>query len=222
MCTGVVIRPNVVLTAAHCEDRFGAPELVAFIGEDHSADSNCHIAEVETSMFEPSSTQDLPLGVHGPDILLLKIKSPLCNVVPAKLHASEVKPGQTFYQAGHGAGSGDWGETHQLELILTRSQEALPLVTPQNSFQRRLAESADKYYEFALPIIPQSSVCTGDSGGPSYFIKNGEMHVFAVIGAILPRIGEGSQCDDAFVHLLTPIKPYLGWIEETASQWALP
>lgn len=218
MCSGVVLKPNVILTAAHCEDRFGHPEVVAYIQSD-SPTRQCDIKNVVHSEYEPSAEPILPLKVHAPDILLLKLEGELCSVVPAVLQDRSLQPGDRILQAGHGGGTKDFGQPYQVELEMIQSDLISDLVHPRDKIERDLLRESPKAYFFALPTKLKSSVCHGDSGGPSFIESEGTMKLFGVNGAVLPNEELGSKCSKAYLHMISPVEPYLDWIQSRLNEW---
>ncbi len=221
MCSGVMVAPDVALTAAHCVDTGGKAELVVFRQKNVKA-SDCHIGEVEEISYAPNAQPDLPLNVHSPDILLIKLKSPLCDVKIASVQKEELQEGDLISQAGYGSGSGIFGKSNQTELEIVNFETAQDSATPRNKIEKRLLEMSEQAYIHALPTLEGSSVCHGDSGGPTFLMKAGEMFVYGVNGAILPNDELGSDCQSAYVHLLTPTAPYFDWIQSKVLQWQSP
>ncbi len=217
-CSAVVLSPRVLLTAAHCQDRFGAPELAAFIQPSVKTKA-CDIAEVGDSAYEPSASPTLPMNIHAPDILMIRLKTPLCSVTSAKLQPSPLQPGDKILQAGHGGGSKVFGQSHQVLLQIVDSSQTASLTTPRNNIERRLLKASAEAYLAAIPVVPFSSVCHGDSGGPSFVEQDGEMLLYGVNGAVLPNTELGSKCSQAYVHLITPVQPYFSWIKDTLLEW---
>lgn len=217
-CSGVVVADQAILSAAHCRDRFGLPKLVAFIQPDVKTQS-CDIAEVETSLYAPGAEPSLPLNVHGPDILLIKMKSSLCSVSAVQMSQTPLNEGANVWQAGHGGGSGTFALPHQVELEVIGPQLATELTTPRNKIEARLLEKAPQFYLFALPLKEKASVCHGDSGGPTFVESEGQVFLYGVNGAVLPNEQLGSKCSQAYVHLITPLAPYKNWIDQTLAEW---
>jgi hypothetical protein len=219
MCSGVVLDQGVILTAAHCRDMLGQPVLASWLGANEGV-ADCAVSDVIDYAYAPEAEPILPLNVHAPDILLLKLDNPLCGTAPAQLQSRPLEVGERFWQAGHGAGSGDFYTAHQVELELIEPKDPAKLVQPLRSLSRRLLENGADTYQFALPTIPQSSACHNDSGGPSFIEKDGKMLVFGLNGAVLPNEQLGApKCNNFYLHLLTPVTPYRDWILQKVVHW---
>lgn len=218
MCTGTVIAPHTVLAAAHCRDLFGKVEIAALIGAGPTAP--CNVAEVEDVAFVEDAVRELPLRVHAPDILLIRLKTPLCGASPAALDFTPLKTGDVLNGAGHGQGNKKFGEVESFALRVIDSKDAHAQVLPIDEDSEALLTTGAKTYLFALPEISGSSFCHGDSGGPVYTEVAGEMKVRGVNGAILPNEAKGAAgCDGAYLQILTPIAPYKEWIEAKIAEW---
>jgi secreted trypsin-like serine protease len=218
MCTGTVISPTVVLTAAHCADLMGTPELVAQITGEPTI--KCNISTVIESSLAPSAQQDLPLKVHSPDILLLKLETPLCSVRIAPLSFNTPKVNDVLHAAGYGEGSFPFGKAHSFSFTVIDNKTISTHVTPQNHWDDDLLVLAPRTYLFGLPNTTGASVCGGDSGGPVYIIKDGASTLIGVSGAALPNINLGASCEKKYLQLFTPLSPYKEWIESKLKEWA--
>ena len=219
MCSGVVVSENAVLAAAHCRDMFGEPKMAVWMEPGVKAPP-CNISNIIDHSYEPSAEPILPLNVHNPDIILFKLEKPLCGAKPAILQDKKLKAGDRIFQAGHGSGSGEFRRSFQLELKIIEPEDPAAFVTPLRSLSRRLLERGSDTYIFALPVVPQSSACHNDSGGPSFIKEDGKMLLFGVNGAVLPNAELGApRCNDFYLHLLSPVEPYLEWIHSTIEEW---
>jgi hypothetical protein len=218
MCTGTLVAPHTVLAAAHCRDLFGNVEIAAYIGAGTTAP--CDIAEVEEVAFAPDAVRELPLRVHAPDILLIRLKTPMCSPAPASLDFTPLNPGEILFGAGHGQGNKEFGAAERFALQVIASDEARAQVSPVDENAELLLTAGAKTYLYGVPVVTGSSFCHGDSGGPVYNESSGEMRVRGVNGAILPNEAKGSaQCDYSYLQILTPIAPYKDWIQSKIAEW---
>ena len=221
MCTGSVIAPNVILTAAHCADMLGSPELVAFLSADKTIP--CNISQVIDWEFAPNSLRNLPFKVHNQDILLLRLKTPLCKVTSINLkHDFELTAGVVVNGAGHGQGNKKFGQAEFFELKILEKSHLENLMTAKDNISKALLSLGQETYEFAVPQLTQTSFCSGDSGGPVYIENKGQVYQVGLNGAVLPNETFGAKkCNDAYLQLVTPLSPYMDWIQKKLTEWAL-
>lgn len=219
MCTGSVLAPNVILTAAHCRDLFGEVQLVAHIHA--KATKPCAISMVEESVYIPQAQPILYSKVHAPDILLLKLATPLCGVQSAVLEKSPMLSDDVFYGAGHGRGNKKYGEIEKFELQVIENSKAESFIFPMDEWVVEFMQEGLNYYQFALPVKEQTSFCYGDSGGPVYREENGVMKISAVNGAVIQNTKIGANdCNLSYVQAIAPVAPYVDMIESQVNQWS--
>lgn len=219
MCTGSLIAPKVVLTAAHCMDINGPAEVVAHI--NGTPTQSCDISKVVDFAFVPGAVQDLPMNVHSPDILLLKLETSLCSAKTIETASGvPIETSDSLLGAGHGRGNKKFGKAEFFKLQVIESTNLLSLVSPMSNINKELLTAGAQTYKFALPLKSGSSFCTGDSGGPVYKEANGIAVQYAVNGAVLPNQELGAAgCDNAYLQLITPLAPYKLWIEQIIMDW---
>lgn len=221
MCSGTVISPNVILTAAHCKDMSGDPEFVVIYNPDGPT-RPCDISNVVDMTYFPEAEALLPLNVHAPDILLLKIESPLCSAQIAELSARPLEIQEELFHTGYGAGSGVLYETAEISLFVIESENVERFTTNEDSISQRLLNIGRDHYLFALPSQENTTACHGDSGGPLYSKQNNQMNVHAVNGAVLGHSTLGaSGCNQGYLNMITPITPYYDWIQTQIMAWTL-
>lgn len=220
MCSGTMIAPNVVLTAAHCRDLFGEPRFVAQI--DDGPTQPCDISPVVAHAYAPGALPELPMRVHAPDLLLLRLEKPLCHAQPAAYAREDLVDGETALGAGHGRGNPRFGQATAFELRLIPAAEAAGAVRPLTDAYRELLEIGGRIHRYALAVRAGASFCFGDSGGPVYRIdEDGGALVFAVNSAVLPHEEHGTPgCERAYLQLMTPVAPHAAWIESQLREWA--
>ena len=221
MCSGSVVSPNTVLTAAHCMDMFGTPEFVVLYNPDRRP-KKCDISNVIDTAFAPDAKEILPLNVHAPDLLLLKLEKPLCSGNVATFSFEPLEVGQEVLHTGYGAGSGILYETKEIALKIIESDNVNVLTTDRSSITRRLLDIGIDYYLFALPAVENTTACHGDSGGPVYLRNNDRLEIFAVNGAVLSNDDLGAEgCNQGYLHMISPVQPYLEWIQSTIESWSV-
>ena len=63
-------------------------------------------------------------------------------------------------------------------------------------------------------MVPRTSICKGDSGGPVYREEAGRVVLMGVNSAVLPHPEVGlDRCDNGFTQVIQPVAPHLKWIK---------
>lgn len=223
-CTGTALSSTVVLTAAHCPDLFGA---VLAVGHLAGEQAECGFAEVEETAYAPGAITN-EKGHHIPDLAILKLKTPLCGVSPARLRATATKAGETLLAAGYGKGTITQDRPDRIALKTIAAQDIAGLYADAVAQDPLMKEAVDYftqvislYYDFASPVNDKSSLCNGDSGGPVYQEINGETRLVGVNGAIANHPLKGTpECKFGYLQMYAPVAPYSAWIESKVAEWS--
>lgn len=223
-CTGTAISNNVVITAAHCPDIGGA---VVAVGHLAGSQQECGIAEVDEVAYVPGSFLN-ERNSHTPDIALLKLKTPLCGIIPAKVRAEATKRGEVVVAAGYGKGTITQDRPDRVALKTINNDDLIAAYADAVAEDPLMQEAveyftkvASQYYTLALPVVAQTGLCNGDSGGPVYQEVNGETRLIGVNGAIAGHPLKGTaECKYGYLQMYTPVAPYKDWIESKVAEWS--
>lgn len=166
-CTGSLIRPRVVLTAAHC--LVGAKRVRVVVGRQttEGVDGTAYLAVRRA--YDPRFRSSRTAGkTVGSDVGLLELRDPVVGVVPVTLagpeHASLLAAGAPVTISG-------WGVTNDRRRTLQsgRSRSLRSVVVPLRSktwCNRRLESDAPGVLCAGRLRRPVAGSCYGDSGGP--------------------------------------------------------
>jgi hypothetical protein len=202
-CTGVVVAPDLVLTAAHCTlpgadyglmefDAAHAPVLHAIARIAHHPQFDL------ATLFAHRATAD---------VALIKLAAPLgANFAPAPLAApaTAVALGDTFTVAGFGVavrGDGTTGGKLRAATLVATGQPG--------TLQIRLMDAHTKGERAGL------GACTGDSGAPVFVTQDGRM---AVAGVVSWTTGPKLTGGCGGLTGVTPLTRYRDWIVSMARQ----
>ena len=203
LCSGVMIRPDLVLTAAHCLTRRASYWVLA---SDRGSRVRAikAVAAVSHPGFVPGTTPETQPGV---DLAILKLSQPLPGAAPIDpRRTGSVAPGEAVNLAGYGVAA----EGHS---ATARTLRQTKLVTLGNlRVANRVMVVADRE---RLASRTGAGACLGDSGGP--VMRGGQLVgiVSWSSGALTQDPRAPTACGG--FTAVTPVADNAGWIAEGAS-----
>jgi len=220
VCSAALITKNIVLTAAHCRDTPGRFEKVVLVTPEGEDGRECNTSKVVDYAYAPGAERIFPDRIHAPDIVMLKLESELCSGQPAELSSETLSPGDQLDLIGYGGGSGAWHKARQISLEIVPTEEAMSLNTSEKEDFKELLRLSPEYYNYAKPLVKNTTACGGDSGGPLFSNENC-MNLLAITGAVFPNKDLGAEkCYNGYLHLITPIAPHYDWIVSQIAIWS--
>jgi secreted trypsin-like serine protease len=202
-CSGVVLAPQLLLTAAHCVAPGADYKLVEYDAA-HRPQLKDIARVVRHPQFSPST-----FAAHRAtaDVALLALAAPLAAThTPVALGTprDKVQPGNAFIVAGYGvtrAGDPRSGGTLRRASLVATGR-------PGN-LQIRLVDSRSNGARAG------AGACTGDSGAPVFQQAGGSL---VMIGLVSWSTGPGLAAGCGGLTGVTPLELYRGWIATTAKR----
>lgn len=184
ICTGTIVGPSTVLTAAHC----------VLKGIDF-------VVETPSGVLTPAEVRRLGTGSEGDsyDLALIYFSSPVFSAEQIMPLASGIRPGDFVYLVGFGCTSSEAKLSTGIKRLGTN------IVSDSNDF----IEVSTPGFNISKIVGPENraGLCFGDSGGP--LIKQ-MGNQWVVVGVAHGAYNEGSRQISQFVNLeLSATKSFL-------------
>ena len=202
-CTGALIAPKVVLTAAHCVQPGADYKIV-----DYGADRQPKLQDVRSVAIHPAFKMDAMLAHRATaDVALLQLAAPAMAKAPSLLGMPDIPivVGSRFTIAGIGVtvrGDGKSGGTIRVAGLVATGKPG--------TLQIRLVDPVGQGTREGM------GACTGDSGGPVFEDKPGGP---IIIGVVSWSTGPNGSAGCGGMTGVTPLTLYRDWLLQTARQW---
>jgi secreted trypsin-like serine protease len=205
LCTGAVIAPEIILTAAHCLMGGGSISVVS-LDTRFRARRQLVVAVLPHPSFVPGTT---PRTQPGTDLALLRLAQPLPGDIEPLTLGSGLWQGETVTMAGYGLSA----ENNKRTARRLRETQLVNAgnYTTQNTV--KVAVDAENRGE-----TPGAGACRGDSGGP---VLRGDARSRDLVGIVSwssgPLKTQAKRICGGFTAI-TPVSDYRNWISEGSAR----
>jgi len=212
-CTGALIGPNTVLTAAHCFDRDILPNVVGFNIVFENRVSTAPSRNLRHGLFfvnHPDYNTELKKPkLYDHDIAVVSFAGVAPKgFAPIKLDSdiSANYIGLTTYVYGFGRSINYTGDPKKDD----------PSKSGSGILRRGTMTVGTDFFlhqdRFTTSPTSPTFLCQGDSGGPQFYNENGVLKIIGVNSAVFgTRLPNGKQSCTG-TSQVTKVAPFYGWI----------
>lgn len=236
LCTGTLIDTNIVITAAHCAPKKASHAKIIF-ATDVDYVMNSHEPDIKQEYilsvvdfkvgpkWNPNDEAEFDIG----DIAIYKFKGQLpAGYSPAKLitDKNDLNVGTSVTLAGFGV---DTIITKKInpktypnleeaisygEVVCEENGECVSVESEGDGILRMTEAPISEFKDTEVIVDEKKAgTCSGDSGGPAFIQKEGELLLFGVTSR------GGALCNDIGVY--TNVLSYTQFITETVKRFKL-
>jgi secreted trypsin-like serine protease len=204
-CTGAMIAPKIVLTAAHCVQPGSEYKIV-----EYGADRQPSLQDVKAVAIHPGFNMQTMLAHRATaDVALMQLEAPARGKAPAVLGAPNIPilVGSRFTIAGIGVtvrGDGKSGGAIRVAGLVATGKPG--------TLQIRLVDPVGQGTRDGL------GACTGDSGAPVFEDKQTGP---AIVGVVSWSTGPNGSAGCGGLTGVTPLTLYRDWLLQTGRQWGV-
>lgn len=205
LCSGAVIAPEIILTAAHCLMGGGSISVVS-LDTRFRARRQMVVAVLPHPSFVPGTT---PRTQPGTDLALLRLAQPLPGDIQPLTLGGGLWQGEAVTMAGYGLSA----ENNKRTARRLRETQLVNAgnYTTQNTV--KVAVDVENRGE-----TPGAGACRGDSGGP---VLRGGARSRDLVGIVSwssgPLKTQAKRICGGFTAI-TPVSDYRGWITEGSAR----